>query len=487
MAFDVYLGHTSKRYNSTSQPSYDDWDKFTAVFKNAKDIDAPTIELFIPGKQEYPQYNAMYMPVVDSWYWITSIVSVRANVWQVSGVMDVLATYRSDIMATNAYVLYGFNRSAGASDIRLRDDRQNVSQVPQVSTAQVDITGETLSLDAGCFILSAVGANGGVNVWMIPRVAMKALINSIGRDITDAIADLDETEILKFFTSKALTQGSAISAIRSCIWLPIKANQIPAGEGEHVYLGDFDTGVTGKPVNATTIIKKETSVSIPWPVSDWRRMNTQIICYVPFVGTVAVPVDQCNGAAKLHFTWCVEVLSGGVSLRIDADQYPVYTGSANIGCNYAIGSSNVPTTNFISGTIQAVGGVIQAGGGISGAIVNGLTGGLLGDDNALGNIAQGMSNVGQGAIQALTPVVQCAGSLSGNAAMGQSTLAKVVVLYYNPIDDAAFSAVYGHPVMQIAKPVSGYCKTLGFSVGGNQRAAEKSAIAALMDSGVFIE
>ena len=113
MAFDVYLGHTSKRYNSTSQPSYDDWDKFIAVFKNAKDIDAPTIELFIPGKQEYPQYNAMYIPVVDSWYWITSIVSVRANVWQVSGVMDVLATYREDILATDAYVLYGFNKSAG--------------------------------------------------------------------------------------------------------------------------------------------------------------------------------------------------------------------------------------------------------------------------------------------------------------------------------------------------------------------------------------
>lgn len=487
MAFEVYLGYTSKRINSTSQPSIDGWDTYNAVFKNAKDIDNPTLELYMPGKQDYPQYNAMYIPVVNSWYWIRSIVSVRTDVWQVTGVMDVLATYRADILSTNAYILYGFNRDAGASDIRLRDDRQNVSQVPQVRTAEIDITGDALSIDAGCFILSAVGANGGVNVWMIPRVAMKALINNIGADITDAIADLDETEILKFFTSKALTQGSAISAIRSCIWLPIKANQIPAGDGEHVYLGDFDTGVTGKPVNATTIIKKETEVSIPWPVSDWRRMNSQIICYIPFVGTVAVPVDQCNGAAKLKFTWCVEVLSGGVSIRMDADEYPVYTGSANIGCTYAIGSSNVPTTNFVSGTIQAVGGVIQAGGGISSAIVSGLTGGLLGDDNALGNISQGITSAGQGVIQALTPVVQCAGSLSGNASMGQSMLAKVVVLYYNPIDDAAFSAVYGHPVMQMATPVHGYCKTLGFSVRGHQRAAEKAAIASMMDSGVFIE
>ena len=90
-------------------------------------------------------------------------------------------------------------------------------------------------------------------------------------------------------------------------------------------------------------------------------------------------------------------------------------------------------------------------------------------------------------MQALTPVVQCAGSLSSNAAMGQSMLAKVVVLYYPPINAGTFSAVYGLPVMQMGKPVPGYCKTRGFSIKGNQRMSEKNAIAALMDSGVFIE
>ena len=299
MAFDVYLGHTSKRYNSTSQPSYDDWDKFIAVFKNAKDIDAPTIELFIPGKQEYPRYNAMYIPVVDSWYWITSIVSVRANVWQVSAVMDVLATYREDILATDAYVLYGFNKSAGGSDIRLRDARQNVSQVPQVSTAQVDITDDALSIDAGCYILSAVGANGGVAVWLISRVNMRALINNIGTDITDAIADFDETEILKFFTSKALTQGSAISAIRSCIWLPIKFNQVPAGDFANIYLGDFDTGVRGRQLDANTIIKKETSVSIPWPVSDWRRIFQPTLAPNEYTDHLLCAICRhCRGASR---------------------------------------------------------------------------------------------------------------------------------------------------------------------------------------------
>ena len=104
-----------------------------------------------------------------------------------------------------------------------------------------------------------------------------------------------------------------------------------------------------------------------------------------------------------------------------------------------------------------------------------------------GSIASGLSNAASGAVQALTPVVQCAGSLTGNAALGQSMQAKIVLLYYPPIDDAGFKAVYGYPVMRMGTPVPGYCKTRGFSVGGNQRLSEKCQIMQMMDSGVFIE
>lgn len=492
MAFNVYLGTTSKKYNSTFRPSYEGWTKVSAVWKNAKDLDAPMLELSI-ATTDYPQWNAMYIPAVSAYYWITSIVSVRAGVWQVSGSMDVLATYRADILATDCYIEYGNNTDASAPTRRLRDARQNISQVPQISTAEADITSGILSLNVGCYILSAVGASGGVSVWKISKSSMKKLINSIASDITDAIADFDQTQILKYLTVNSLAQGSAISAIRSCIWLPILYTAVPvSGNAQHVYLGDFDTGVTAYQIDANTIIKRVTDINIPWQVNDWRRMNCQAIMYVPFIGTVGVPIDQCNNAATLSITWCVEVLSGTVSVRIDADQYPVYTGSATIGCPYSIGSSNVPITNFVAGTTQAIGGVIQAGAGVvssvQGAIVSAATGGLFGDAGAgVSDIGQGIQNIGSGVVQALTPVVQCAGSLSSNAAMGQSMLAKIVVLYYPPINDASFSTVYGHPVMQMGKPVSGYCKTRGFSIAGTQRASEKGLISAMMDSGVFIE
>ena len=243
MAFDVYLGNTDKRYNSTFQSDYSKWTKTSAVWKNAKDIDSPVLELSMTGLIEYPQWNAMYITAVSSYYWITSIVSVRAGVWQVSGVMDPLATYRTEILDTDCYIEYGYNTDTTATEKRLRDTRQNISQVPQVTTAEVDVTGGALSLNVGCYILSAVGANGGVSVWRISKNNMKTLINTISSDITDAITDLDETEILKYFTANALTQGSAISAIRSCIWLPIASANIPVTDYGNVYLGDFNTGV----------------------------------------------------------------------------------------------------------------------------------------------------------------------------------------------------------------------------------------------------
>lgn len=493
MAFNVYLGKTSKRFNSTFQDDWSGgWHKYSAVWKNAKDLDSPVLELAMPGLSEYPQYNAMYIEEVSSYYWITSIVSVRAGVWQVSGVMDALATYRSQILDTDCYIEYGFNTDATAADKRLRDSRQNISQVPSVTTAEVDITGGALSLSVGVYILSAVGSNGGVSVWKVTKSEMRALLNTISSDITDAIEDLDEMEIMKYFTANALTQGSAISAIRSCIWLPIKYSEVIATGYGPLYLGDFNTGIKAFQIDANTIIKETTDISIPWPVSDWRRMNCQIITYVPFIGTVGIPVDQCNNADQLTFTWCVEVLSGSISLRVDAGEYPVFVGSASIGCNYAIGSSNVPVTNFVSGAIQAIGGVMQAGGGVlssaQGAIQSIVTMGLTGDAGAgLSDIGQGLSNVGSGVVQALTPIVQCAGSLSSNAAMGQSSKAKIVVLYFPPINAGTFAAVYGLPIMQMGKPVAGYCKTRGFALKGPQRANEKNAIAMLMDSGVFIE
>lgn len=496
MGFQILLGTVNKRVNSTLQPDTTGWTTVEAVWKKAKDIDSPTVEIFLPSASVYPEYNYMYIPSVASYYWITGIRSVRADVWEFSAEMDILATYKTAIMGTTCFIEYGFNQDTSGSQFRLTDTRQAIGKVPSIYTESADITGGLINTSTGCYVLTAVGASGGVTAYVIAASSMNTLLDNIGTDIQDELDAYDTIEdLFKVFARFNLSQGNAISAIRSCNWLPVSASAFDdMGSVQPVYLGDFDSGVAGVAISSNLILKRETNISIPWPASDWKRMLCQILVYVPFVGTVAVPIDQCNNASSLHFTWCLEPIGGTVSLRIDAGSYTVYTGSASIAASYAIGVSNIPASNYITGTVSLAAGGIQVGGGIASVLagVASPVADVAGTTQVAGaissmSISGGIQKMVSGYMQAYTPVVQCTGSLSGSAACGQSMDAEICLLYYPPVDDAAFQAVYGFPVMKMATPVPGYCQTRGFSMAAPARGTELNAIANCMNNGVFIE
>ena len=102
-------------------------------------------------------------------------------------------------------------------------------------------------------------------------------------------------------------------------------------------------------------------------------------------------------------------------------------------------------------------------------------------------IASGAQNAFTGYAQTIEPVITCAGSMGGLAGLGQPLTATLTLLYYPPIDDAGFSALYGHPVMKVGTPVSGFCKTRGFSLASADRMGDVALVNAAMDGGVFIE
>ena len=367
MAFEIRLGHCFKRFNSTLQPDTSAWYTTKALWKNEKDIDTPSWHIYAPGVSALLDWNYAYMPDRLAYYWVTSIVSLGNDRWEITASMDVLATYKTAIMGTPGMIEYGFNTDASGAVYRLQDTRQNVSNVPIVNTATADILGGKVSTN-GTYVLTAVGKNGGVTAYALIDANLSKLIDSISADISEAVTPLETIEdIMRYFTTNSLAQGSAISAIRGCTWIPL-SEDVFSKTGKRIYLGDYDTKVSGRVMGSNPIYKVETDIQIPWQVSDWRRMNCQMLMYVPYIGTVAIPVDQCNNVASLHITVSVELLTGGLSVRIDAGDYCVYTGSGNMGIPYAIGSSNIPAQNFISGASQVVGGAMEFGGGL-GAIV----------------------------------------------------------------------------------------------------------------------
>lgn len=489
MSFQILFGAFSKKLNSTKLPISVNWYETSAVWKKEKSINAPEFEISIDDDSDISSWNYAVIPAYQRYYWVSKCVSVRQNFWRIQCTLDPLATYRDYILSTPGYILYGFGLNAGAPATRVPDRRVSISKVPQVSSSSVPVAGPLLSPDRGTYILSAVGASGGVSCYALTVENLRGLLDEVTRDIGDAITDFTSVEeILKYLTLNSVLQGSAISAIRSCIWLPIDSGTIPTGRYQPVYLGDFNTGVTAPTVDNGTIVVRNSALEIPWPVENWYRNNCQILLYVPCFGTVAIPVDQCNNASVVNVSWCVECMGGGVSCRVDCGDYTAYVGSGTIGCSYAIGSSNVPIQNVVSGAVQIATGYMEAGSGVTSMAQGALTLGLGADiGGGIRSIASGAKEMVNGAIQTITPIVQCSGTMSGNASLGQSTDLELYVFYYPPIDAGGFAAQYGYPVMRVGRPPKGYCQTQGYSVEGPIPSDIAAAINAAMDSGVFIE
>ena len=49
-------------------------------------------------------YNYMYISEFDRWYYIDDIVNVSANRWQILASVDVLMSFRTDILSTTAII-----------------------------------------------------------------------------------------------------------------------------------------------------------------------------------------------------------------------------------------------------------------------------------------------------------------------------------------------------------------------------------------------
>jgi hypothetical protein len=473
--YHAHMGKVSKRLNSTKRIALADLpDEFPFYMKRACSMEAPVIYVRLNSLNISPQYNYCYIEETHSYYWIKDITALNANNWQFSLEIDPLATYRDEILKTKAYILYGFNEDASGVVYRLQDTRQAVARHPIISTASADITGGLISTTKGKYILSAVGKKG-LCSYMLDAGDLQNLLSVVSTTWAALTKPMVDWKLaLPEFMNNFCFGDTATSCIRSCIWLPI---DIPgAGRATEITLGQFDTGVSGRIVTASSNFVQHTDIAIPWPVADWKRMNCQIQLYVPNVGIVGVPVDQCNGATSIGIDWCLCCIDGSVTVRVTAGSYECFVGSTNIASTYGIGTSNLSVGNMLSGASQALGGAMEVGGGIGAAMAG------------FGTAAQGAISTAAGIRQAIQPINQTVGTIAGASQTLLPTDAKLVLLYYPPIDDSGFQSVYGHPVMRVSTPVKGYCQTNGFSC--QPLGAELDEIAyinAAMDGGVFIE
>lgn len=488
MSIAVSFSNGAKRKNSTKQLPMGSAHQCT--FKNGCTVLKPTLLLEL-GDSNFPPYSAF--KIGERYYHITNINSLRNNLFEVSGEVDALATYKSQILASTQYVQYSsVLSSAWLPDTRIPVNRNAITSA--IVTANLDFPDT-----AGSYILSVLGQTG-VDCFRVSRSGIQAIIEDL-QDWQDNLKDdiidmIDGAEDPAVALAKATTETGflgnkysvAVDCIRSCHWVPFNS-VVVGGSSAEIYLGSYPTGVTGYKIT-TSYHSGNIRLSIPWHFSDYRRSTCeQAYLYLPFVGMVALPSDEIVSNASIDIKYSVTASDGQVCYEVQSGGQVIGTYGGNCAMSIPIGINQKASLGDIATTV-ASGMAKTISAGIDGA-VGVATAGLSGNIASVADAGFSLISTTYNSIDtALSTTPTTVGGIGGGAGAGLDLQAKCfTVSHPTVIEPSAMRATMGVPTM---KPLhlsscKGFCKCVNAHVAIPGTSAERDAIDYYLNSGFYIE
>ncbi len=486
MSHTIYAGKIAKRRNSTLQPTLTD--SFDVLLKSPTSLHTPTFTISAAS------FDYNYLKWGDRYYFVTDVVSKNNNLWEVSAVCDVLATFKADILASTQFVSY----SSASGGTWLADTR--IALLKSGSVQKNASTMNFLFTAGGFYVLSVIG-DSGCKVWATDISNIRALVNNISQ-WTDSLINTIEsnlpyaspsTEVQAYenFTSAIIGTGTlgngyldAPNCIRSCIWVPFFISDFIVGSGSNIYLGAFDTGATGYECK-TTPHNNSISINIPWQHNDWRRaVCEEVYLYLPLVGMVNIPSDEIVNESALTIEWSVTATDGCIAYCIKAGNQVVGTYGANASVNYPIGISQQASAGEIVQTAFA---------GLQKSVTSGihashpLAGGATKADFAFNTIDAVYDTINT----AMTRHNSCIGGIGGGAGVGLDLDATVFTVSHDTIvTPSSMQQTMGLPTMKplALSTLTGYCQCANAHVAATgAEAQELDEIDSYLNSGFYIE
>lgn len=447
----------SKRKNSTAVPDGQGSER-NLTLKNGSSIITPT---FLVAGESF-DYN--YCGFNGRYYWITDITSVRNELWEVQCRVDVLASWKNEILNSKGFVKYSSS-----------DTNQNIKDGRNVVTSNVERTASYLNMQMfdvrGSYILATLSgpASEAINNSFSALYGMEA--GSLGALAQEFNSPDALTAIRQYFDNPTET-------IVFCRWLPRNLIGGPT-RIVPVKFGDYESSVTGTLIedNYATEIG---DITIPWQKSDFRNYEpySSAILYLPGVGNVSIPLSSLAGLDVLSIQCVMDYVTNQIHYQV-ADG----TGANIIGTYSGSVGVDIPISAIQSGN---VGGILAGIGGIAGGIGAIATGGMsIGAAAAIGGglYAAGVSSLSQN--------IRATGSFSGgyNVKAGGTTIHLEIFRNQSVQEPSEYVDTIGNPCMKTRNisGLIGYCQTEDFQVSGNMLDTEKSEINNLMNGGVYIE
>lgn len=331
-----------KRENSTKTPLVADATRtVTGYLREPCSIMNPVfkIERF-PSDASPQSYTYAYIGEFARWYFVKDW-SWADGVWQCSLEVDVLASFKTDIGNSQAYI----ERCAHEFDGAITDKWYPATTNFATERVSLSSSWNGVAPSGGCYVLGIIcNANrassqigGAVTYYVMTPAQLGSLMGYLlGTDFLD---DNGFTSIMT--TSQQLTQDTAkalvnpMQYIASCMWLPVPASVISDGHDHPIVLGyyDMDSNVAvGQDLSAVVFTMNVTGqIPVhPQAATRGKYLNyapyTRLTLNVPPFGSIPLDTSFCEIGSYLHCTvWC-DPITGKATMRIE-----LYPDSAHVG------------------------------------------------------------------------------------------------------------------------------------------------------------
>ena len=470
MNINVWSGF-SKKVNSTKQPT--SGTQKTVLLKDETDIESPS---FILGTTDL---TINYVQAFGRYYF-AKCRSLDGNRTEIICTPDRLATFKTQIGSTPAFIQYATGGSNLIIDTRLPMKSGLTAATP--ATASFPWSIDPLG---GRYFLTVMSKTG-VKTYNMNYVTLVSLLSDLNTWVDDIFNNIPtpgnttfdaliyQSQVVFAIGKQIMSFRDASECLVNCVWIPI---DYQSGVSDRIYLGNYDTGVNASYMN-NEVITQTVQVSIPWLYSDWRNNSPycQMYLYVPFVGNISIDPSLVIGQSTLNLKFALSRCTGDCSLQVKAGSgITVGTYSVNLAAKYPVGAMQADPVKQISGAGAAAGGVAATVGGI----VTGNIPAVIGGVTALAASPAQFNS---------SPSVL--GGMGGGSGAGLDNDIRLVLLYHDTSEDPGDSNnTMGKPVMatHTIGSYSGYIQCSGASVDVPGSDGDKEAVNSFLNSGFFYE
>lgn len=464
----------AKRDNSTKQPS-SGGTSFNVMLKEQCGIVRPVLLLDI-GLSSVPNWNYCYIPSFGRYYWIDEIVNVNA-LWHVHCHVDSLASWKSEIGGTNLYVL----RASADFDGSIMDSKYPANTSCTTTIKNAGQMFSSLTTDDYhppvygsfvCGITSQDATIGGMAYYAIESGTFKTLCENLMTDqfFTDnGFSIKDATLALQ----KSLV--NPISYIRNCVFIPVGYGSIVGDAGQSIYVGSWNSGVTGKRLSSYTpytVFTKTISVDNHPQISRGRYLNfppySVYWLVAPPFGTIQIDGTLLRDSANIKLKAIIDHFTGQATLYVmNNDDVVINVLSAQAGVPINMSQVSRDYLGGVSNTVQSIAGTIGSAldGNIGGAIASGT--GIL------------------NATASFIPRVQSTGSQGSFS--GLYGCVRLYEQFFTVSDED--NGHFGRPLCQVKKPsaLGGFMIVADGDISAPATSGELSEIKSYLESGFYYE